>query len=626
MAALPTIGSDPESQKEYTDALNSLMQSLTNRATEGTNLYNVAAGFLAPTRSGGFSESLGNAAGAAGKDMQRQEEQAIPLAQMRAQIAGQKLEIANKNKAYGLLGGVMGVQDPTAMAKMVASGQLAPGMGLRFTPELYLALQQLDPKMAEGVKNAAGMDVDRYKLWQADMERGLKEDELVAKYGSGVVRNYKALPFGLPAPSGTEAQANKPMSFDFSPLGTGTWSLTSAEGRRTINGVVSDHGSAWDVGGVKIGTPANSPVSGEVVDVGNNKTMGNFVRIRTPDGNVLTAAHWDKLNVAKGDQVEAGKTTLGLVGQTGNATGPHIHFEYRDSKNNPTSLSSLFKPVIATGGQRPQQAQAPQASEAAPQVDMTPKAGGEVVPVVINGQTYPIEIPKGTVLADRGTFIENATKDLREQIRAAGEGRTADFKPRIAELSAIDPGRLENANIKYERLAQLASKKGMDKALGMLYEQGAFTALATAAQTGVKLGNFGLSVDIYEALKKLNLPPELQKDIREMEMILADVFIDRAKSSKSAFGPQISNADILFMQAPMASVRDPQKLVLGFAQQEVLKNKQLMDLGNAYGGWLDSVQGTNKSSSQFFRTKEYTTINKQYADGFRELNNRLNYR
>jgi len=461
MAALPTIGADPESQKEYTDALDSLMKSLTNRATEGTNLYNVAADFLARTRGGSFSESLGNAGGSAGKDMQRQEEQAIPLAQMRAQIAGQKLEIANKNKAYGLLGGVMGVQDPMAMAKMVASGKLAPGMGLKFTPELYLALQQLDPKMAEGVKNAAGMDVDRYKLWQADMERGLKEDELVAKYGSGVVRNYKALPFGLPAPTSTEAQANKPMSFDFSPLGTGTWTLTSAEGRRTVNGMPSDHGSAWDVGGVKIGTPANSPVSGEVVDVGNNKTMGNFVRIRTADGNVLTAAHWDKLNVAKGDQVEAGKTTLGLVGQTGNATGPHIHFEYRDSKNNPTSLSSLFKPVIATGGQRPQQAQA---GEPAPQIDMTPKAGGTVVPVVVNGQTYPVEIPKGTPDAERSNFILKATEAIREDVKSASESRTAEFKPRIAELSAIDPGRLENMNIKYERLAQLASKKGMDKA------------------------------------------------------------------------------------------------------------------------------------------------------------------
>ena len=249
-----------------------------------------------------------------------------------------------------------------------------------------------------------------------------------------------------------------------------------------------------------------------------------------------------------------------------------------------------------------------------------------MVDVVINGVAYPIEIPKGTVAADRGSFIQKATEGIREDIKSASEGRTAEFKPRIAELSAINPGNLKTANVKYERLAELASKKGMDKALGMLYEQGAFTALATAAQSGVKLGNFGLSIDIYEALKKLNLPPELQTNIREMEMILADVFIDRAKSSKSAFGPQISNADILFMQAPMASVRDPQKLVLGFAQQEVLKNKQLMDLGDAYGDWLDKAHGTTKSASQFFRTKEYKTINDQYANGFRELNSRLNYR
>ena len=109
-------------------------------------------------------------------------------------------------------------------------------------------------------------------------------------------------------------------------------------------------------------------------------------------------------------------------------------------------------------------------------------------------------------------------------------------------------------------------------------------------------------------------------------MILADVFIDRAKSSKSAFGPQISNADILFMQAPMASVRDPQKLVLGFAQQEKLKNQQLIDLGKTYGTWRRKARGTTSHASDFFDTPEYETLNDQYAKGFSDLNARLNYR
>lgn len=615
--ALPVIGADPEAQKEYTDALAATMKALEARGNNGMNLFSIAGGLLAPTRSGSFGESLGNAATVAGKEMQRDEENAIPLAQMRAQIAGQKLEIANKNKAYGLLGSAMGVQDPKVMAQMVASGQIMPGMGLKFTPELYLALQQLDPKMAEGVKNAATMDVDRYKLWQEDQSRGLKTDELVAKYGANAVRNYSQIapPAAVPGQQPATAKEGTP-TFDFSPLGTGNWTLTSGTGARTVRGEANDHGMGIDVGGVKAGTVANSPVAGTVLDVGSDNKLGNFVKIQTPDGNIVTAGHWDGLNVKKGDQLEAGKTPLGTVGSTGNATGPHIHFQATDANNKPIAPTSIFKPVTSMGREAPAQAG---------QTDMTPKAGGEMVQVVIGGQTYPIEVPKGIPLADRSDYITKATQDIREQIKGAQESRTAEFKPRIAEISNIDPGKLENSNVKYERGAQLASKPAVAKALGLLYEKGAFPALATAAQGGLKLGTFGLSFDVYDSLKK-SFDPEVQKDLRELEMIFADAFIDRAKGSKSAFGPQISNADILFMQAPMASVRDPQKLVLGFMQQEVLKNKQLMDLGQSYGNWLDKSHNTTAHASQYFRSPEYTRINKEYAQGFRDLNDRLNYR
>ena len=76
----------------------------------------------------------------------------------------------------------------------------------------------------------------------------------------------------------------------------------------------------------------------------------------------------------------------------------------------------------------------------------------------------------------------------------------------------------------------------------------------------------------------------------------------------------------------MASVRDPQKLVLGFAQQEKLKNQQLIDLGESYGTWRRGARGTTSHASDFFDTKEYKSLNSQYAAGFRQLNDRLNYR
>jgi len=44
-------------------------------------------------------------------------------------------------------------------------------------------------------------------------------------------------------------------------------------------------------------------------------------------GTVATAyCHLDRIGVKVGDQLKRGET-LGLVGETGMATGPHLHFE-----------------------------------------------------------------------------------------------------------------------------------------------------------------------------------------------------------------------------------------------------------------------------------------------------------
>ena len=59
---------------------------------------------------------------------------------------------------------------------------------------------------------------------------------------------------------------------------------------------------------------------------------GNYVKIQHDDGRYTYYAHMSQWSVAvsKGDRVECG-TYLGLVGSSGYSTGPHIHFEVRES-------------------------------------------------------------------------------------------------------------------------------------------------------------------------------------------------------------------------------------------------------------------------------------------------------
>ena len=77
---------------------------------------------------------------------------------------------------------------------------------------------------------------------------------------------------------------------------------------------------------------ANEPVTiiqPGVVDLGFDAGgWGNWVAIKHNDGAETLYGHFSKVNVKKGQKIEAG-TVIGNQGSTGRSTGPHIHFEYR---------------------------------------------------------------------------------------------------------------------------------------------------------------------------------------------------------------------------------------------------------------------------------------------------------
>ena len=94
---------------------------------------------------------------------------------------------------------------------------------------------------------------------------------------------------------------------------------------------------AFDIA-VPVGTPIKTTMDGTVVHAGwNNQGYGNLVIVE--NGPYRTYyAHLSSIPVSVGDQVSAG-SIIGLSGNTGNSTGPHLHYEIRKDKAaiNPTS-------------------------------------------------------------------------------------------------------------------------------------------------------------------------------------------------------------------------------------------------------------------------------------------------
>ncbi len=74
------------------------------------------------------------------------------------------------------------------------------------------------------------------------------------------------------------------------------------------------------------GTEVRTALEGEVVFAGFKSGYGNTVTIKHADGLETTYAHLADVNVRKGDTI-ASEQVLGIVGNTGRSTGPHLHFE-----------------------------------------------------------------------------------------------------------------------------------------------------------------------------------------------------------------------------------------------------------------------------------------------------------
>lgn len=74
------------------------------------------------------------------------------------------------------------------------------------------------------------------------------------------------------------------------------------------------------------GTPIIAPANGIVIKVTYNKRFGNLVVISHGDIFKTVYGHLEKVLVKPGDIVKKGDL-IGLVGNTGLSTGPHLHYE-----------------------------------------------------------------------------------------------------------------------------------------------------------------------------------------------------------------------------------------------------------------------------------------------------------
>ncbi|HJX43057.1 MAG TPA: M23 family metallopeptidase, partial [Geodermatophilus sp.] len=105
--------------------------------------------------------------------------------------------------------------------------------------------------------------------------------------------------------------------------------LPVAGGRLT-----STFGARWGTlhAGIDLAAPMLTPeyaaADGIVLEAGPAGGYGNVVYIQHESGDVTVYGHMEEILVLPGQVVRAGDT-IALLGNRGQSTGPHLHFEVR---------------------------------------------------------------------------------------------------------------------------------------------------------------------------------------------------------------------------------------------------------------------------------------------------------
>lgn len=149
---------------------------------------------------------------------------------------------------------------------------------------------------------------------------------------------------------GEEEQAIKTDNSPFIMPTTGT--VTSLYGMRVhpVNGVRRLH-AGIDIAN-KTGTPVVASKDGKVTRLGVGQGYGNRIVVDHGNGTSTLYAHLSAFKCSNGQQVKQGQV-IGLLGNTGVGTGPHLHFEIRQggSPTNPASkLPGISKGARVTTG------------------------------------------------------------------------------------------------------------------------------------------------------------------------------------------------------------------------------------------------------------------------------------
>jgi murein DD-endopeptidase MepM/ murein hydrolase activator NlpD len=235
------------------------------------------------------------------------------VADLSARSGARSRPSGRRRPAFVLAAALMGV---VSLGGLLTSGELLAHAAAPVDEEPTSVAEELGLLRAQ--ESALTGDEAADRLQEMGASRALREDAQAAAAQAQAATEQAARDAAAAAAAAEAAEAARPDV------------VVPVAGARLTSGF----GARWGTvhAGIDLAAPMQTPeyaaMDGVVLKAGAASGYGLAVYLQHPNGDVTVYGHMDSILVQEGQSVRAGDT-IALLGNRGQSTGPHLHFEVR---------------------------------------------------------------------------------------------------------------------------------------------------------------------------------------------------------------------------------------------------------------------------------------------------------
>jgi hypothetical protein len=192
----------------------------------------------------------------------------------------------------------------------------------------------------------------------------------------------------------------------------------------------------------------------------------------------------------------------------------------------------------------------------------------------------PNQIDPRLPLAEQNRLLADLTKT-----RTEAEDKV--YQEKVASLLKYDPQVIAQSQANLKELAEIVSTN--PKVVGLLQESGLLNAALTAAQDGIRVGNYTASIPGVDSIvANLKLDKQEREKLTRITQILANEFLSNMRMNKGLLGINPTDNDARLFQAQMATPSQTANSILYWTKHQYSNQDAYKDMWNSYGQFRKS--------------------------------------